>query len=59
LGYGWGMSTEGPTLLLRLKVLLRDVHPAVWRRVRGRFGKRVYAEIGINTFGLTRCAGVA
>jgi hypothetical protein len=34
LGHGWGMSTEGLTLLLRLKVLLRDVHPAVWRRVR-------------------------
>ncbi|MEA2745460.1 MAG: hypothetical protein QOG25_3831 [Acetobacteraceae bacterium] len=28
------MSTEDPTLLLRLKVLLRDVHPAVWRRIR-------------------------
>jgi hypothetical protein len=29
-----GVVTEqGPPLLLRLKLLLRDVHPAVWRRV--------------------------
>jgi hypothetical protein len=26
-------SAQGRALLLRLKVLLRDVHPAVWRRV--------------------------
>ena len=28
------MIEERPPLLLRLKLLLRDVHPAVWRRVR-------------------------
>ena len=27
------MTDERPPLLLQLKVLLRDVHPAVWRRV--------------------------
>src|SRR5258708_36642224 len=28
------MTTEQPVPLLQLKILLRDVHPAVWRRVK-------------------------
>ena len=28
------MIEQRPPLLLRLKLLLRDVHPAVWRRVK-------------------------